>query len=299
MAIDFGGSGTTGPTAGTITVEIPDTGGNNLLMVCARDQSGTASLTATISELGENMTLKKELVVSSIAHQSVFFYTGLPPATYNVVINNIGARGVIGYDVRFNVDQDNSFGNEGTAAGGTVTLASEPGNVVIDFITSSVGNLAPNLVADSDQVMVVQNTDGVCGAGVSCPSLGISYEEGAASVDMGWTGLADSVAHYAVELRPATPVQQPLIRYLHDPVLGKLTDLSTARDIDASQLATDEFIYAPEPFIPTARQASDNIKDLAVSFVEQRTDREEETQVKGSQETFLEFLLGDLAGSGA
>jgi hypothetical protein len=298
MSIDFGGSGSVGPTATTITVEIPDTGGNNLLMVAYRAIDG-GTATATIQELSEAMTLKSAL---GSGQQSVYYKTGIPPGTYNVVMSGIGNRAIIGHDVHFNADQDNPFGNENSATGsaaGTVTIPSEPGNIVIDFISAVQGNLAPDLTPDADQTVSVDDDDGACGAGLSCPSLGISFEEGAASVDMGWEEQDPDTLHYAVELRPATPVQQPLIRYLHDPVLDKLTDLSTARDIDASQLATDEFIYAPEPFIPTARQASDNIKDLAVSFVEQRTDREEETQVKGSQETFLEFLLGDLAGSGA
>jgi len=278
---------------------VGETGVNSLVIYAVRCTAGWSSPSATLG--GAAMTLIKQL-----GDMAVFYYAGAPTGVHTLDPDGWSGRIAHSAASYFGVDQDNPTADLdfiSLATGGSLpdtrTLASQLGQLGVSVSGGGVGNLAPDFNAVDPDLLIerVWNADGICGAGVTCPSCVIMDTPGATSVDLEVDGGGTSWEHIAFALRPAVPARGRIVEYLYNRSRPRQIIDSRGRNVPRAQIRTNRFMRVDGFLYPTAEAFATNIDDPSVSYIAARRFNEDSNRVEieADRASQLESILSQLA----
>jgi hypothetical protein len=278
------------------------------------DTAGANNQVNSITYAGQNLTLRRRSAYSGGGcpnRVEVWYLLNPPTGANNVVVTLSEAFPLRANAITLSgVDQSTPFSTDteanGTAAAGpygtSVTIASNPGELVVDFTgTNNYNNTNPTMTVGAGQTSL-QETEG--GAGTIFCSIGSSSEPGAISNTMTWTATATGQGRWvaiALALRPFIITSARAIKYILDVSDGNVT----LRDdqgaiVDPWDVEPDEWMNLNIPDLPTGVETDSFVDDPKKIYIEEAEydDASGTLSIRTNRGQLLNVIMARLSGGG-
>lgn len=194
---------------------------------------------------------------------------------------------------------------DGSSPFGPYSITSAPGEMVLDLVayvssTSGGGGMIGAVTEGPDQVEAIQEERG--GSGSAWRAVGISYREGDASVDMGWTfDNSGYIRSCAYSLKPAEEGRARSIKYNANTLDPKRRVFDNqGRVVLPSLVEADNWMRNEGPYFMTPKKHTSLIEADSIGYLEAIKFRSGgRTQYITETETLLESLFRRLGARGA